>query len=94
MKWHLECAFHLTPETLRLCGCALQSRLIQGMLMMLSTWEVGSSASVCGSEEACVCACVCLYACVGGEGGIIINNDNMSVCRLYVWLCVFCNSAV
>lgn len=34
------------------CSCALQSRLIQGMLMMLSTWEGDSFGR-------CVFPCVC-----------------------------------
>ena len=57
MKWHLECAFHLTPETLMSCSCALQSRLAQGMLMMLRTWE-GDSFGRFPCVRVCMCMCV------------------------------------
>lgn len=70
MKWHLECAFHLTPETLVSCSCALQSRPVQGMLMMLSTWEGDSfGRRVCARLEqrgSCVCVCVRKWS-----GGIV-----------------------
>lgn len=68
------------------CSCALQSRLIQGMLMMLSTWE-GDSFGRCVFPCVCEGATELAYMRVCGRarkrnGGII----SLCVCRLHVCL--------
>ena len=82
MKWHLECAFHLTPETLMSCSCALQSRLIQGMLMMRSTWEGDSFRR-----------CVCVRKENGGITCFFVFADCMSVSLFFFSFFFFCNTA-